>query len=45
MQHIAILVLTETKLEDTFPTVQFLMNGFSEPYRCDRNRNRGGVMI
>ena len=24
MQHIDILVLTETKLDDTFPTVQFL---------------------
>ena len=31
MQHINILVLTETKLDDTFPTAQFLVNGFSEP--------------
>ena len=31
MQHIDILVLTETKLDDTFPTAQFLVNGFSEP--------------
>ena len=30
MQHIDILVLTETKLDDTFPTAQFLVNGFSE---------------
>ena len=29
--HINILVLTETKLDVTFPTVQFLLNGFSEP--------------
>ena len=29
--HIDILVLTETKLDGTFPTVQFLLNGFSEP--------------
>ena len=36
MQHIDILVLTETKLDDTFPTAQFLVNGFSEPYRLDR---------
>ena len=28
MQHIDILVLTETKLDDTFPTAQFLVNGF-----------------
>ena len=45
MQHIDILVLTETKLDDTFPTAQFLVNGFSEPYRLDRNRKGGGVMV
>ena len=45
MQHIDILVLTETKLDDTFPTAQFLVNGFSEPYRRDRNRKGGGVMV
>ena len=45
MQHIDILVLTETKLGDIFPTMQFLVNGFSEPYRRDRNRNGEGVMI
>ena len=42
MQHIDILALTETNIEDTFPTVQFIVNGFSEPYRLDRNRNVGG---
>ena len=45
MQHIDILVLTETKLDDTFPTAQFLVNGFSQPYRLDRYRNGDGVMI
>ena len=45
MQHIDILVLTETKFDNTFPTAQFLVNGFSEPYRLDRKRNRGRVMI
>ena len=43
MQHIDILFLTE--LNDTFPTAQFLVNGFSEPYRLDRNRKGGGVMV
>ena len=38
MQHSDILVLIETKLNDTFPTVQFLVNGISEPYRLERNR-------
>ena len=50
MQHIDILVLTETELDDTFHTAQFLVNGLSEPYSLDRNRSgvgvgRGGVMI
>ena len=45
MQHIDILVLTETKLDDTFPTAQFLVKGFSEPYRLNRNRKGGRVMV
>ena len=45
MQHIDILVLAETKLDDTFPTAQFLVNGFSEPYKLDRNKSGEGVMI
>ena len=43
IQHIDILVLTATKLNDTFPTAQFLVNGFSEPYRLDRNRKGEGL--
>ena len=31
MQHIDIFVVTETKLDDTFPTTQLLVNGFQ---RC-----------
>ena len=40
-----ILVNTETKLDNTFPTSQFLVDGFYEPIRLDRNRNGGGIMI
>ena len=45
MEHIDVLVVKETKLDDSFPTSQFLMKGFAEPFRLDRNRNKGGVMI
>ena len=45
VQHIDILVLTETKFDDTFPTAQFLVNGFSELNSRDRNRKGGGVMV
>ena len=40
-----VLVLTETKLDDSFPKAQFLVGRFSEPYRYDRNRKGGGIMI
>ena len=39
------LVVTETKLGSTFPTSQFIIDGYSEPYRFYRNRNGGGVYI
>ena len=45
MQYIDILVLTETKLYDTFPVDQFLVNGFSGPYKLDKNRNGRKVAI
>ena len=45
MKYIEILILTETKLDETFLTSQFLMDGFSKPYRFDRNKYGGGVMI
>ena len=40
-----ILVITKTKLDSTFPTSQLLIEGYSEPYRFDRNMNGGGVLI
>ena len=42
---IDILIITETKLDDSFPTAQFTISGYSKPYRLDRNRNGGGVII
>ena len=40
IKHIDVLVgITETKLYDSFPTLQFLMKGFVEPFRLDQNRN------
>ena len=42
---ITLLVVGETKLDDSFPQNQFKISGFSLPYRLDRNRNEDGVMI
>ena len=38
-------MISETKLDETFPEGQFLMDGFTEPYRMDRNTNRGGIAL
>ena len=38
-----ILVVTETELDSTFPTSQFMIDSYSEPYHFDRNRNGDGV--
>ena len=40
-----ILVVTGIKLDSTFPTSQFYVNGFTKPYRLDRHRNGGGALI
>ena len=40
-----ILVITETKTDSVFPLNQFAIQGYSKPYRFDRNRNGGGVFI
>ena len=34
-----VFMISETKLEEIYPESQFLMDGFTPPYRMDRNRN------
>ena len=38
------LLVSETKLDDSFPTMQFLMNGFCKSYRLDLCSNGEGLM-
>ena len=45
LKYVEILVFTETKSDDSFLNLQFSVDGFSEPFRIDRNRFGGGVMI
>ena len=45
LKHVNILLVCKTKLDETFPSSQFHMYGFSLPYTLDRNRNGRGVMI
>ena len=45
LKYIDILQITETKLDDTFPNVQFLVLEFSKLFRLDKNWKDGEVMI
>ena len=42
-----IIVVTETKLDESFPLNQFLIEGYSTPFRRDRDSKSkgGGVLI
>ena len=42
---IDVLLISETKIDDSFPKGQFLIDGFSAPYRLDRNCQGGGLML
>ena len=42
---IYILMVAETKLDDSFPEAQFLIEGFHSPFKFDRNINGGGIML
>ena len=43
--NIDILMISETKLDESFRTSQFFMNGFRSPHRLDRNCNGGGILL
>ena len=44
-ENIDILLISETKLNNTFPESQFLISGFQPPYREDRNEKGGGLLL
>ena len=43
--NIDILVITETKIDDSFTTAQLMIDGYSKPYRKDRDVHGGGILI
>ena len=45
INNVDILLVSKTKLDDSFPTAQFLLDGFSKPYRLDRCSNGGGILL
>ena len=38
-------MISETKLDESFPSDQFLLDGYSVPFRFDRNGNGGGILL
>ena len=43
--NIDIILISETKIDDAFPTAQIFIKGFSAPYRQERNRTGGGLLL
>ena len=38
-------MISETKIDELFPLLQFMIDGFSLPYRRDRNAHGGGILV
>ena len=41
---IDIILVSETKLDETFPQNQFIIEGYSAPIRLDKNKHSGGLI-
>ena len=39
------MLISETKLNDTFPLSQFVLEGFRPPSRLDRTVHGGGLIL
>ena len=44
-RNVDIMVISETKLDDSFPESQFKIPGYSSPFRLDRDQNGGGITV
>ena len=45
LRNFDILLITETKIDSTFPANQFYLNGYNVHYRNDSNTNGGGILV
>ena len=43
--NLDIIIFSETKLDDSYPTSQFIIDGYSKPFRLDRDSNGGGILL
>ena len=44
-KNLDIILLSEIKLDDSFPSAQFMLKNFGIPYRLDRHSNCGGLLL
>ena len=44
-ENVDILCLAETKIDESFPTAQFLLPGYHKTYRLDISDKQGGLLI
>ena len=43
--NIDILMISETKLDESFPPGQLLLDGYTAPFRSDRDGNGDGILL
>ena len=43
--NVDVMVISDTKLDDSFPESQFRIPGYSSIFRLDRDQNGGGIMV
>ena len=40
-----ILMISEIKLDNSFPVAQFYIEGFRTPFELDRSKHDGGILL
>ena len=43
--HLDMLLVSEIKIDESFPSPQFLVDGFFRPHRLNRRANGGGILL
>ena len=43
--NIDVLMVSKTKIDNSFPVGNFVIDGFCTPYRLDRDSNGGDIML
>ena len=44
-KNIDVLLISKTKIDSSFPSIQFHLEGYATPYKLDRNANGGDILL